>query len=68
VAKLVAGGPQALAAAKRLVFEVPGTDRNHAFDMTTALSESLFSSSEAAEGMAAFRQKRPPSWLTEMPE
>ena len=28
----------------------------------TALSESLFRSPEAAEGMRAFAEKRPPSW------
>jgi methylglutaconyl-CoA hydratase len=62
VAKLVAGGPAALAAAKRLVFEVPALDRQAAFEKTTALSQTLFASTEAAEGMAAFRAKRPPSW------
>ena len=30
----------------------------------TALSEALFRSEEAAEGMRAFAEKRPPSWAT----
>jgi methylglutaconyl-CoA hydratase len=63
VAKLLAGGPVALAAAKKLVFDVPGMDRAAAFSSTSELSRSLFASEEAAEGMAAFRDRRPPSWV-----
>jgi enoyl-CoA hydratase/carnithine racemase len=63
VEQLQAGGPAALAAAKRLIFEVPGLDRQAAFARTTALSEQLFASAEAAEGIAAFREKRRPSWV-----
>jgi methylglutaconyl-CoA hydratase len=62
VTKLLAGGPNALAAAKRLIFEVPGIERTEAFSWTAELSRSLFASAEAAEGMASFREKRPPSW------
>jgi methylglutaconyl-CoA hydratase len=60
--RLLAGGPSALAAAKRLVYTIPGMERKAAFARTTELSASLFASAEAAEGMAAFREKRPPSW------
>jgi len=62
VAKLLAGGPAALAAAKRLVYDVPGMQRPAAFARTAELSQALFTSAEAAEGMAAFREKRSPSW------
>ncbi len=62
VARLLAGGPSALAAAKRLVYTIPGMERKAAFARTTELSQSLFASAEAAEGMAAFREKRRPSW------
>lgn len=62
VAQLLAGGPSALAIAKRLIFEVPTMPRAAAFQWATDLSESLFASPEAAEGMAAFREKRAPSW------
>jgi len=62
VTRLLAGGPQALAAAKQLVNDVPGMDRTEAFAWAAGLSASLFASAEAAEGMAAFREKRPPSW------
>jgi methylglutaconyl-CoA hydratase len=61
-AKLLAGGPSALAAAKRLVYTIPGMEREAAFTRTTEISQALFGSAEAAEGMAAFRDKRPPSW------
>ena len=63
VEKVVAGGPLALAAAKRLVNEVPDLDRAAAFTMTEALSAQLFASEEAAEGIAAFREKRPARWV-----
>jgi methylglutaconyl-CoA hydratase len=63
VSKLLAGGPAALAAAKRLVFEVPGMERDEAFARTAQISRDLFASPEAAEGMAAFREKRSPSWV-----
>lgn len=61
-AKLLAGGPAALAAAKRLVYTVPGMARQEALAWASELSASLFASAEAAEGMAAFREKRRPSW------
>jgi methylglutaconyl-CoA hydratase len=62
VRRLLAGGPSALAAAKRLVYTIPGMDREAAFTRTTEVSQALFASAEAAEGMAAFREKRLPSW------
>jgi len=62
VARVLAGGPSALAAAKRLVYTIPGMDRDAAFTRTTEVSQALFASAEAAEGMAAFREKRLPSW------
>jgi methylglutaconyl-CoA hydratase len=62
IAELLEGGPLALAAAKRLVYEVPSLERQAAFERTTAISQALFTSPEAAEGMAAFREKRQPSW------
>ena len=49
LARLLAGGPSALAAAKRLVYTVPGLERKAAFARTTELSQSLFASAEAAE-------------------
>lgn len=63
VTKILAGGPVALAASKRLVREVPGQDRADAFAWTAQLSAELFSSEEAQQGMAAFREKRQPPWV-----
>jgi enoyl-CoA hydratase/carnithine racemase len=63
LAKVLAGGPQALAAAKRLVIDGPRPDRAAAFSRATDVSEALFASAEAAEGMAAFREKRNPPWV-----
>ena len=40
----------------------PGMDRAAAFTRATEVSQALFASAEAAEGMAAFREKRHPSW------
>jgi methylglutaconyl-CoA hydratase len=65
IEKLQAGGPLALAASKRLVRDVPGLDRETAFSRTAQTSRERFSSPEAQEGMAAFREKRPPYWAPE---
>jgi methylglutaconyl-CoA hydratase len=63
VGTLVLGGPLALRAAKELIRRVPGMGRADAFEWTAGLSASLFRSDEAAEGIAAFRDKRPASWV-----
>ena len=61
-AGIVAGAPRAVAETKRLLHHVPGLDRSTAFDQMRALSDELFSGPDAAEGMAAFREKRTPNW------
>lgn len=60
---LCLAGPIALAECKRLVRRVPGLPRNQAFAETAEWSARTFRSAEAAEGMAAFREKRPPAWV-----
>ena len=57
------GGPQAVAEAKKLVRRVPLLSREAGFAETAPWSASLFASEEGAEGMAAFREKRKPSWV-----
>ena len=57
VAGVLAGAPGAVAATKRVLRQAAPSMA----DMQ-ALSEALFGSAEAAEGMAAFAEKRPPSW------
>ncbi len=61
--KVVRGGPEALAAAKQLVAKVPQMSREQAWPWTAELSQSLFRSDEAAEGIAAFRERRDASWV-----
>jgi methylglutaconyl-CoA hydratase len=62
LADLKKGGPLALGFAKRLVYEVPRMKESDAFQWTSALSNDLFKSDEAREGMAAFLQKREAAW------
>lgn len=63
VNQLLRGGPDALASCKRLIRDVPGLDRDAAFEMAQELSASLFASDEARAGMAAFRDKRDAPWV-----
>ena len=60
---LCAAGPIALAECKKLVRLVPTLARDEAFRITSEWSARMFRSAEAAEGMAAFREKRPPTWV-----
>jgi methylglutaconyl-CoA hydratase len=60
---LLAGGPEALAASKRLLAEVPGMPADEAFAWTGALSAELFAGDEASAGMRAYLEKRPPPWV-----
>jgi enoyl-CoA hydratase/carnithine racemase len=53
---ILLGGPNAVAATKALL------RRPHSMAELQALSESLFTSDEGREGMAAFAEKRPPQW------
>jgi len=53
---MLLGGPNALAATKQLL------RRAHTMPELQALSESLFTSEEGCEGMAAFAEKRPARW------
>jgi len=63
VAKLLLGGPKAMAAAKSLLRTVPAfANEDDAFRWTAKLSGELFASEEAAEGMGAFAAKRKPNW------
>ena len=56
------GGPIALAECKKLVRLVPDRSLAEGFELTQEWSLRMFRSEEAAEGMAAFREKRKPRW------
>jgi methylglutaconyl-CoA hydratase len=62
VAKLILGGPNALAAAKSMVYKVPAMDRAAAFEEMATLSASLFTSDEARAGIKARSEKAAPPW------
>jgi methylglutaconyl-CoA hydratase len=57
------GAPNAVSAAKRLVREIPRLEPDDAYAVAAEKIAKLFASAEAAEGLAAFAQKRPPSWV-----
>ena len=59
---LLSGAPTALAAAKDVLREVPALPFAGGLARMAELSASGFASPEAREGMAAFAEKRPPSW------
>ena len=65
-AAIASGGPQAVAATKRMLRNAAhdGT-RDASFAEMRALSDHHFQSVEAAEGMAAFAEKRPPAWQSD---
>jgi len=59
---ILKGAPNAIAAAKRLVREIPQLSPDDAYAHADEVLSDLFASPEAAEGMAAFAQKRAPNW------
>ncbi|MEM7003258.1 MAG: enoyl-CoA hydratase-related protein, partial [Pseudomonadota bacterium] len=58
------GGPIAVQECKKLVRRVAQLERAEAFAETGEWSVRMFQSDEGAEGMAAFREKRDPAWVT----
>ncbi|MFK7732663.1 MAG: enoyl-CoA hydratase/isomerase family protein [Pseudomonadales bacterium] len=63
MAKLVRGGPLAMAAAKQLVLKVPDMDRSAAFEWTAKVSADLFKSEEASHGIKSFRDRVDAPWV-----
>ena len=60
---LVTSGPEAVAAAKRLIADVAERPRPDAVDRSVEAIAERRVSREGQEGMGAFLAKRPPSWL-----
>lgn len=59
------GGPIAVTECKKLVRRVPQLSLDEGFAEMAVWSKRMFGTPEAAEGMAAFREKRQPSWVKE---
>jgi methylglutaconyl-CoA hydratase len=59
---ILAGAPRAVTATKQMLRSVPTLERDDAFERMRVLTDELFSGPDAAEGMAAFAEKRPPRW------
>ena len=63
VRSLAAGAPAALAETKRLLRAAPTGSLADQFGELLGLSARFFASAEGQEGIAAFREKRPASWV-----
>lgn len=57
------GGPNAVPECKKLVRRIPTLPVEEAFEEAFEWSQRMFASEEAAEGMAAFREKRDAAWV-----
>ncbi len=66
VGSLLRSAPTAVAATKGLA-DLVARPWDEALDAAAVLSERLFGAEAAAEGMAAFLEKRQPSWVVEWP-
>jgi len=62
VADLLAGGPRALANTKFLLRRVPVISDEEAWELAFKITRETAGTPEAAEGWAAFREKRDPVW------
>jgi methylglutaconyl-CoA hydratase len=60
---LLAGEPHAIEVAKRLVTQASSISNEEAFARMTQLSDELFASEGAHEGMTAYLEKRTASWV-----
>jgi enoyl-CoA hydratase/carnithine racemase len=60
--ELVAGAPHAQAVTKTLLRELPTLDESERRQHAVNVSQQSFTGDEAAEGMAAFAEKRKPRW------
>lgn len=63
VGQLLQAHPDALATTKQILQRVPELSREEAFSAMAELSARLFASPAAAEGIDAFLERRPPSWI-----
>jgi len=62
VAAICAAGPEAVATTIKILRRAANDSYEEQLDEMRQVSERVFQSSEAQEGIAAFLEKRPPSW------
>lgn len=60
--RIVANGPLAVAASKRVITESQGWPADEIWSRQAELTEHVFTSADAREGSAAFAEKRAPVW------
>ncbi len=60
--RIVANGPLAVAASKRVIVESQGWPADEVWSRQAELTEHVFTSADAREGSAAFAEKRAPVW------
>jgi enoyl-CoA hydratase len=60
--RIVANGPLAVAASKRVIAESQGWPADKIWSRQAELTEHVFTSADAREGSAAFAEKRAPVW------
>jgi methylglutaconyl-CoA hydratase len=60
---LAKGGPEALALTKQMLRRAPAPTMAEDFAAMLEISASRFASDEGQEGIRAFAEKRPPSWM-----
>merc|ERR1719272_2567868 len=66
-AKIVRGGPGALADTKKLVYQVPSMPVEEAYGWTAKVSMARFQSEEAMQGIMAFNQRVDAPWVPKAP-
>lgn len=64
---ILASEPVAVAATKSLLWTLQDVPRDERMENARGLSDRFFRSIHGAEGMAAFAEKRPPSWAAARP-
>lgn len=57
--------PTALRVTREMIRRIPEMDLDTGFSWAQEVSQRMFASPEAAEGIAAFKEKRPPRWAVE---
>jgi len=64
IQQILQNGPEAVKTVKELIFKVPQMNFPEVTEYTAQLIASLRISPEGQEGMNAFLEKRPPSWVS----